>query len=577
MNEAQLVPYIPESAPFTAEQRAWLNGFLAGVFSRTAPKPDLNHNPSPSPALEPLTILFGSQTGNAEGLAKRVAKEAGRRGFAPMVHDLARYPHANLKTEKNLVLITSTYGDGEPPDNAKAFWEFLSKGHTPPLKHLNFSVLALGDSNYDKFCACGKHFDQRLEELGAKRAHQRVDCDVDYEQPFSAWMEAALSALNPHRILRLAPDSPQATSITACSRSNPFPGRLLANRILNGSGSAKETRHFEISIENSGLTYEAGDALGVVPTNCPQLVEEIVAALGCPEDDNVRNALLHDYDITKISQPLIAAFAERTGDEPLTKLTSPHVNGELKEFLRGREVIDLLLAYPGIRWNSADFLQCLKRLQPRLYSISSSPKVHSGQVHLTVSVVRYPSLDRPRKGVCSTFLADRVCLSTPVPIFIHNNKNFRLPQDPTRPLIMLGPGTGIAPFRAFLHDRRASDAKGKAWLFFGDQHQASDFLYRDELEEFLRDGTLTRLTTAFSRDQSKKLYVQHRMIEHSAELFQWLQDGAYFYVCGDATRMARDVDTALHRIVQQVLGSADAAAEYVNALRDAKRYQRDVY
>ena len=574
MNEARSVPYIPENAPFTAEQRAWLNGFLAGLFSRTAPNPA--PDPVPSSALEPLTILFGSQTGNAEGLAKRVAKEAGRRSFSPMVYDLAQYPYANLKTEKNVLLITSTYGDGDPPDNAKAFWEFLRNGQAPSLKNLTFSVLALGDSNYAKFCACGKYFDERLEQLGARRAHARADCDVDYEGPFSAWMEAALSALNRNPTPDLKPDP--SPLVTGYSRSNPFPARLLTNRLLNSPGSAKETRHFEISLESSGLTYEAGDALGVVPTNCPQLVDEILAALGCSDDENVRNALLREHDITKISQSLIAAFAERTGDEQLKKLGSPQVNGELKEFLRGREVIDLLLAYPKINWTPSEFLKCLKKLQPRLYSISSSPRAHPGQIHLTVSIVRYESLSRARKGVCSTFLADRACSSTTLPIFVHTNKNFRPPQDPTRPLIMVGPGTGVAPFRAFLHDRRAAGAKGKTWLFFGDQHQATDFLYRDELEESLRDGTLARLTTAFSRDQPEKLYVQDRMIEHAAELFQWLQDGAYLYVCGDAARMARDVDTALHQIIEQQSHSTpEDAAEYVKSLRDAKRYQRDVY
>ena len=581
MNELQSVPYIPDTAPFTAEQRAYLNGFFAGLFSRNVPDPALNPNPalSSSPALQPLTILFGSQTGNAEALAKRVAKEGGRRGFAPIVHDLAQYPHANLKTEKNLLLITSTYGDGDPPDNAKAFWEFLGNGQAPSLKHLSYSVLALGDSNYPKFCACGKSFDERLEQLGGERIHPRADCDVDYEESFLAWMESALSALNPDPALNrnLAPERPSAPP-TTYSRSNPFPARLLKNLILNGPGSAKETRHFEISLENSRLTYEPGDALGVLPTNCPQLVEEILAALHCPGDENLRNALLCDYDITKISQPLIAAFAERTGDEKLKNLASPHVNGELKEFLRGREVVDLLLAYPGIEWALADFLKHLKKLQPRLYSISSSPRAHSGQVHLTISIVRYQSLGRIRKGVCSTFIADGVCASTSVPVFVHTNKNFRLPEDSSRPLIMVGPGTGIAPFRAFLHDRRASGAKGKTWLFFGDQHQTTDFLYGDELEAFVRDGTLTRLTTAFSRDQAEKLYVQHRMLEHACELFQWLQDGAYFYVCGDAARMARDVDAALHQIIeQQGRNTSQQAAEYVKSLRDAKRYQRDVY
>jgi sulfite reductase (NADPH) flavoprotein alpha-component len=590
MSETNLVPYIPDTAPFTAEQRAYLNGFFAGLFSRNTPKPS-TLNAQPPTSLQPLTILFGSQTGNAEALAKRVGKEAGRRGFAPMVYDLAQYPNGNLKTEKNLLLITSTYGDGDPPDNAKAFWEFLSNGQGPSLENLTFSVLALGDSNYAKFCACGKNFDQRLEQLGGKRAHPRVDCDVDYEEAFCAWMEGVLAAFNPAALTTRAQPSTLNPQPVTYSRSNPFPARLLANRVLNAPGSAKETRHFEISLEGSSLSYEAGDALGVLPTNCATLVDEILHALGWSADEPLRNRLLTEYDITKISQPLIAALAERSGDEELKKLASPKVNGELKEFLRGRQVIDLLLAYPNLKWTAEEFLKCLKKLQPRLYSISSSPRVHSGHVHLTISIVRYESCGRPRKGVCSTFLADGACESTAcgsagtprptsVPIFVHSNKNFRLPQESSRPLVMVGPGTGIAPFRAFLHDRRASGAKGKTWLFFGDQHQATDFLYRDEIEEFLRDGTLTRLDTAFSRDQAEKMYVQHRMLEHAAELFRWLEEGACFYVCGDATRMAKDVDAALHQIIHSRMrgsGTVDDASEYMKRLRDEKRYLRDVY
>jgi sulfite reductase (NADPH) flavoprotein alpha-component len=568
MNEVKNVPYIPDTAPFSGEQRAYLNGFFAGLFSRVAPPDPSARNGEASPTLQPLTILFGSQTGNAEALAKRVAKEGGRRAFAPIVYDMAQYPFANLKTEKNLLLITSTYGDGDPPDNAKAFWEFLSNGQAPSLSNLNFSVLALGDSNYPKFCACGKSFDQRLEQLGAHRAHPRVDCDVDYEGPFCAWLQGVLPSLNSvARVPQLSTLNPQPTA--TYSRSNPFSARLVTNRVLNAPWSAKETRHFEIAIE--GLTYEVGDALGVIPANCPQLVDEILSTLGGSGDESLRKSLLQDYDVTKISQLLIVALAERSGDEHLKKLASPTVNGELKKFLWGREVIDLLLAYPHVKWTPTEFVKCLKKLQPRLYSISSSPKAHSKQVHLTISTVRYESLGRARKGVCSSFLADRVCQSTPLPVFVHTNKNFRLPQDSTRPLIMVGPGTGIAPFRAFLHDRRASGAKGKTWLFFGDQHEETDFLYRDELQDFLRNGTLTRLTTAFSRDQADKIYVQHRMLEHAPELFQWLQDGAYFYVCGDATRMAKDVDSALHQIIPE------AAVEYVKRLRDEKRYLRDVY
>jgi sulfite reductase (NADPH) flavoprotein alpha-component len=580
------VPCLPENAPFTPEQRAYLNGFLAGLFSRSAPAIQSAADP---PSLQSLTIAFGSQTGNAEALAKRLAKEAGRRGFAPVIYDLAQYPRANLQTEKNLLLITSTYGDGEPPDNARPFWEFLEAPEAPRLENVSFSVLALGDSNYPKFCECGKNFDRRLEQLGARRASPRVDCDVDYEEPFRNWMDAVLDGfssrgpvLSPSRSAREDARPTEAVY----SRKNPFPAQLITNRLLNGPGSAKEVRHFEIAFEGSGLTYEVGDALGVVPANCPKLVDEVLCALSCSGEElvpgtngdvNVREALLSHYDITRFSQNFVAALADKTGDEKLKQLASPNVNGELKEFMRGREVIDLLLAYSSAKWSAAEFVSCLRKLQPRLYSISSSPKVHHGQVHLTVGIVRYESLSRGRKGVCSTFLADR-CGETKVPVFVQPNNHFRPPADPSRPIIMVGPGTGIAPFRAFLEERRATKAKGKNWLFFGDQHAETDFLYRDELIGMNRDGILTRLDTAFSRDQQEKVYVQHRIIEHAKELFAWLEEGAHFYVCGDASRMAKDVDSTLHRVIQTAGGlTPEAAAEYVSRLKSERRYQRDVY
>ena len=546
------VPYIPENAPFTPEQRAYLNGFLAGLFSR-APATTA---PQPQQQLAPLTILFGSQTGNAENLAKRVAKQAS--GFAATVYDMAQYPRDNLKSEKNLLIITSTYGDGDPPDNAKAFWEFLSSSSAPALKELRYSVLALGDLNYARFCECGKNFDRRLQELGATRVHPRVDCDVEFESAFVAWLEGALNGLK-------NPKPPN-------SRTNPHPAPLFTNRKLNGAGSSKDTRHFELRLEGSTLEYEVGDALGVYPKNCPELVEELLQVLGHPKDDSFRNALLNDHEITKIPQPLLKAVAERTKDPLLAKLTAPGVNGELTKFLFGRDIIDLLRAHPSAKFSPTEFLGLLKKLQPRLYSISSSPKAHPGEVHLTVSVVRYTSLDRPRKGVCSTFLAERA--TDRANVFVHKAKHFRLPSDPSTPIIMVGPGTGIAPFRAFLEDRRAIGAKGRSWLFFGDQHADCDFLYRDELQTMVKEGTLTRLDTAFSRDQSEKIYVQHRMVEHAKDIYAWLEEGAHFYVCGDASRMAKDVDQALHTILQSSVANA---ANYVATLQKSSRYQRDVY
>ena len=367
-----------------------------------------------------------------------------------------------------------------------------------------------------------------------------------------------------------------------------FPAPLLTNRKLNGNGSSKDTRHFEFSLEGSGLSYEAGDALGVLPTNCPGLVGEIVRSLDCrgtepvPGKDGqpvpLADALLGHYEITKIPQPFLQAMAQRSGDADLLKLTTPGVNGELTKFLWGREIIDLLLACPSVKFEPMEFVGLLRKLQPRLYSISSSPKAHAGQVHLTTAIVRYDSLGRPRKGVCSAYLAERVSPGGAVPVFVHHNKQFRPPPDPARPMIMVGPGTGIAPFRAFLQERQAAGANGRNWLFFGDQHAATDFLYREELESMQRAGALARFDTAFSRDQAQKVYVQDRMLEHAPELFAWLEEGAHFYVCGDAKRMAKDVDAALHEVIVHAGGrTPEQAAEYVRQLQAAKRYQRDVY
>jgi len=595
-NSEQFIPCLPESAPFTAEQRAYLNGFLAGIFSRAPASAGAILPAALTETLAPLSILFGSQTGNAENLAKRIAKEAGKRGYAPTVHDLANYPTAQLASEQRVLIVTSTYGDGEPPDNAKAFWNFLSGSTAPKLSQARFSICALGDSNYPKFCGFGKDVDLRLESLDAQRIHPRADCDVDFEEPFAKWLNEALEKMGKTSETTIRPSgnpviqqsNNPAEAPAKYSRTNPFPATLLANKLLNAAGSGKDTRHFEINLNGSGMAYEAGDALGVIPTNCPELVDDLLALLKCSGGETVpgrdgaettfREALLRHYEITKIAPPFLSAVAERTGDQALKKLAAPDANGELVTFLHGREIIDLLQAHSGSRFVPAEFVTLLKKLQPRLYSISSSPKAHPGQAHLTVNVVRYESLARRRKGVCSTFLAERVENPVKVPVFVHTNKNFRPPPQTDRPMIMVGPGTGIAPFRAFLEERRAIGAKGGNWLFFGDQRSVTDFMYRDELEAMLSDGALTRLDTAFSRDQAEKIYVQHRMREHAKELFRWLEAGAHFYVCGDAKRMAKDVDAALHEVVQTGGGrTPEQAAEYVNCLKNDKRYQRDVY
>ncbi len=589
-------PFIPETAPFSAEQRAWLNGFFAGLFSRGPAGAPAAVSAPAAPALVPLTILFGSQTGTAEGLAKRVAKEAGKRHFAATVVDLAQIDLAKLAAEKNVLLLTSTYGDGEPPDNAKTFHAALGAAAAAgdaarPLAGLRFSVCALGDTNYTQFCKCGADFDTWLDKLGATRAAPRTDCDLDYEEKFSAWLTAALSALSASAPAPSAPSAPAAgpaapkpAAAEGYSRANPYSALLLTSRNLNAPGSGKQVHHVEFDLTGSGLAYEAGDALGVIPHNCPALVSEILIALGCDGEEGVpapdgstvplRRALTEFYDLGKPSSALLSLLAPvlAGGATSAPSAVPPH------------HVIDVVLQARALSPNSkptapSAFVGALKKLQPRLYSISSSPRAHAGQVHLTVGAVRYEKDGRPRVGVCSTFLADRAQPGTSrVGVFVHANKAFRPPAAGDTPMIMVGPGTGIAPFRAFLHERRATGAKGKNWLFFGDQRAATDFLYRDELAALQREGVLTRLDLAFSRDQPEKIYVQQRMLEAAAELYAWLEAGAHFYVCGDASRMAKDVDAALHTVIERAgKKSAEEAVAYVQALKAAKRYARDVY
>ena len=593
------VPYLPTTAPFTPEQRAWLNGYFAGLFgdasevgTSSASAPAV-----PAPPLEPLLVMFGSQTGSAEGLAKRVGKEAGKHGFTPRVLALNEFAKADLPTAAKLVVISSTWGDGDPPDNAVAFWSWLSAETAPRLENLSFAVLGLGDKNYAEFCGASKKFDARLEALGAKRLLARGECDVDYEATAKAWLEtlwpalrgaapAATAAVNGSHV---APDASGTPATPAYTRAHPFPARLVTNRTLNRSGSGKEVRHFEISLRDSGLTYEAGDALGVVAQNDPLLVTDLLAALGFTGDEHVktsagvdepiRDGLLRDYVITHVPPPLLQAFAERGGDPAVKALLDPARKAELDAWLYGRDALDVARALPKARFTPHEFAGFLRKLQPRLYSISSSPKAHPGEVHLTIGAVRYEAHGRQRGGVCSTFLADRVVVNeTPVPVFVQTSHGFRLPTDGDRPVIMIGPGTGIAPFRAFLEERQAIGAKGRNWLFFGDQRRASDFYYEEQLTAMQGDGLLTRLDLAFSRDQAEKIYVQTRMLEHAVELWSWLEAGSHLYVCGDAKRMAKDVDAALHEVIVKAGGRTPEQAEaYVQEMKTEKRYQRDVY
>ena len=634
-NTLRRVPFIPDTAPFSEEQRQWLNGFLAGLFSDAAADPAALLGQTAAPALAappaPVLILFGSQTGNAEGLAKRVkaaAEKAG--GLVPRLLDMAKYDAGELSKESNLLVVTSTWGEGDPPDNAAGFMDKLAADSFPRLEKLRYSVLALGDRNYEDFCGCGRKLDERLAALGARRALARQDCDTDYDAPARAWLDAVLPILQqpdgaeekqaspataighhdeakhmdpgandlaraglPVRSQQVPPQNGASVAAAApaavYSRTNPFPARLLASRKLTLDGSDKDTRHYEICLKDSGLAYEVGDALGLLPANSPELVQEILDALGFDGEEEVtshdgarkplRQALIHDFQVRAPHKEFLLEISKRDpADTFLRDLLDPDIRTELDQYLYGREIIDFLLGSPKLGFTADEFVKLLRKLQPRLYSIASSLKAHPEQVHLTVDTLRYEAHGRKRHRVSSTFLADRATETTTLPVFIQQAKHFRLPEDRERPVIMVGPGTGIAPFRAFLQERQATGAKGGNWLFFGAQKSATDYFYQEELTDFRQSGCLTRLDLAFSRDQAEKIYVQTRMQQNAAELWRWLEDGAHFYVCGDAKRMAKDVDDTLHAVIREAGGrTEDGAKDYVAAMKKNKRYQRDVY
>ncbi|KAF0093932.1 MAG: sulfite reductase (NADPH) flavoprotein alpha-component [Puniceicoccaceae bacterium 5H] len=575
------LPYVPETAPFSIEQRAWLNGFLAGLYSENPADGSAQADAAPQ---QTLTILYGSQTGNAEGLAKQTRKAAEKAGYQAKSVEMAEYDPQQLADEQTVLIITSTYGEGDPPDNARSFYDFVLAEDAPKLDHLSFAVLALGDSNYADFCQTGKDFDARLEALGAHRIMDRVDCDVDYDEPYEAWLKEVLEQARDESAASDAAssvdDAEEEDDEPQYSKRNPFMAEVVDNRVLNGPGSAKETRHVAFSLEGSGLAYTPGDVLGVYPRNCPDAVAELIEAAGLQPSDPVEGKTLAEVleterDITRLTLPLVQTLSERCENGSLSELCD---DGEtFAAYADGRQLIDLFADYQPKFASAEELVQSLKKLQPRLYSISSSPLASPGEVHLTVGRVRYDTHGRGRKGVCSDYLA--CCeVGSKVGVYLQANAHFKLPENPETPVIMIGPGTGIAPFRAFLHDRQQRGDSGRNWLFFGDQKSAADFLYEEELEGFRSEGVLSRLSLAFSRDTDQKVYVQHRMLDEAEELYRWLEDGAYLYVCGDASRMAKDVDAALHQLVAEQKGvDAEAAAAYVEGLKREKRYLRDVY
>lgn len=583
------IPYIPEDAPFNGDQKYWLAGFLAGLHSRLLVLEDKQQPAAGTgaAATTQLHILYGSQTGNAEALAQTAAKSARAKGLVPVVQALGDVDLDVFATMRHVLIVTSTYGEGEMPDNAQLFWDAISASTAPRLEQMHFAVLAIGDTGYDGFCQAGKFIDMRLEQLGAKRVVDRIDCDIDYEEPSSEWLNSSMpqfaaSAGSSGTVLESAPEAPV---IPGSNKSNPYAAALITNKRLSGEQSAKDIRHFEFDLSDSGLKYEAGDALGVIPVNEPSLVSLLLTQLNADYqtpvpgfDRSLGDLLTYQFEISEPSRKLIEWVGQNTTNQELRHVLQHDDKDALGVWLWGKDTLDLLQLELTRTLTVPEFVALLRPLQHRAYSISSSSKAHPNQVHLTVASVRYHSGGRNRGGVCSTYLAERVRRGEKPAIFISPNKAFRVPANSSAPLIMVGPGTGIAPFRAFLQERQATSAQGKNWLFFGDQHQEHDFIYQDELLAWRDNGLLTRLDLAFSRDQEKKIYVQSRMLEQGAELYAWLQEGAYFYVCGDASRMAKDVDNALYEVVRQFGGlSTERAADYVDQLKKEKRYLRDVY
>jgi sulfite reductase (NADPH) flavoprotein alpha-component len=590
--------FLPNTAPFTPDQVQWLNGFLPnlqpdqliwleGYLSGLRAGQGGAAAPAAAKAPE-LTVLFGSESGNAESLADQTVKAAAKAGFKAKAVSMGDIKPAKLKGVENLLVLVSTWGEGDPPENAVDFVEAFMGDKAPKLEGTRFSVLGLGDTSYEHFCKMGIDIDARLEALGAKRVFDRKDCDVDFDDDYAAWSKGALAALE-------ALAAPAAVTTAAAapaapvkySRKNPFPAELKERVLLNGEGSAKETIHLEIDLDGSGLTYEAGDALAVIPHNAKDVVEDILETTGLDRnaivtlkdgDCTLEEALTSKLDVTGISLPVLNRYYALSQNKELDDLLKPENKKLLQDYLYGRELIDVLHQFRAPDITADGLVSIMRKMPPRLYSIASSPKAHDGEVHLTVGVVRYDAHGRKRKGVCSTYLADRIEEGEKVDIFVTPNKHFKVPANPDLPLIMVGPGTGIAPFRAFIEERQATEAKGKNWLIFGDQHYLTDFLYQTEWQSYLADGVLTKLDVAFSRDQAEKVYVQDRIRENAKELYAWLEEGASFCVCGDASRMALDVDKALHDVIAQEGGlSEEAAAEYVKQLKADKRYLRDVY
>ncbi|MFM5146450.1 assimilatory sulfite reductase (NADPH) flavoprotein subunit [Aeromonas rivipollensis] len=595
----QLTAPIPTISPLSDEQQrqlnqvlstlntqqlAWVSGYLYGL-SQSGVQSVVTSAAVAAPGGS-LTILYGSQTGNAKGVASAIQAQAKARGLPVTLTSMADYKPKQLKKESHLLVIVSTYGEGEPPESAVDLFEQLKKGKIGKLEGLKFAVLGLGDSSYEFFCQTGKDFDDFLSKAGAERIHELASLDVDYQDAAKAWGEQAVNAVAATLSAGAATASvagsvQQAVGHSQYHKENPFPAKLSVNQKITGRDSTKDIRHIEINLEESGITYQPGDALGIWFDNDADLVGEVLA-LTCLSGDEttaqgpLRAALTRHFELTRLHGGFITGLADISDNAALKDLAGD--KAQVNALVASAQVVDVLKRFPS-SLNADQLVKLLRPLTPRLYSIASAQSEVEEEVHLTVGVVRYPQEDGTvRSGGASSYLADRLAEDAEVRVFVEHNDNFRLPANPDTPVIMVGPGTGIAPFRAFMQEREAQGAEGKNWLIFGNPHFTQDFLYQVEWQRYVKSGLLSKISLAFSRDQANKIYVQDRLREAGLELYQWLEAGAHFYVCGDANHMAKDVQEALLDVISDHgHKSREEAEEYLSELRRAKRYQRDVY
>lgn len=587
----------------TNNQKVWLSGYLSAVISKKIQhtsnqvlQMDSQLVSAGGPSQRTVTVLYGSETGTARSLAERMAEKLDEANFMVIFSALDDFKPSKLKKTEDLFIITATHGEGEPPDNAISFYEFLHSRKAPKLEHLRFSVLSLGDESYEFFCQTGKDFDKRLEELGGERIYDRVDCDLDFDEQAAAWMDGVLG------ILKKATDAADQNALLSqqkagmnisenpvFSRTNPFMAEVIDNINLSGRGSKKQTHHLELSLDGSHFTFKPGDSLGIYPKNDPVLVEQLIKELEWDAEQDLsvnkqgeikslREALLSHFELTVLTTSMLEKAARLFANEALTKLLEATNKEKLNSYLKGRDVLDLVTDFPPKKLAPKDFVSILRKLPARLYSIASSYKANPDEVHLTIGKVNYVAHGRKRFGVCSSQVATRVEIGDKLPVYIHQNLNFQFPNDPQTPVIMIGPGTGVAPFRSYLEELEETEAKRKTWLFFGEQHFSCDFLYQVDWQKWLKAGVLSRMDVAFSRDTDQKVYVQHKMLEKSNDFYNWLKAGAAVYVCGDEKHMARDVHQTMMTILRQEGDmSEEEAKAYLQQMRLEKRYQRDVY